>query len=923
MARLLHRLPALTLAALMASTAPAFADAADRARAAAARGELRAAQIEWRNAVREKPSDGAMRIGLAEASLMLGDAETAEREARAALQSGHDPDGTTTALLLRAYLAQGRAREVLADFPQTETPPATAGRIAAARALAHMILRDTDAARDSVALAQRLAPEAPEPGLAALALALAQGDRRAAEEQADRVLAAHPENNEAWLRKGSLQMDRGDRAGAIASFGRVIARAPADLPALLRRAEALLRNNQPEAAAKDLDAALAVMPNNSTAIYLRAMQLAGQRDWRGADAALQRIAPQLGTFPDGFLLLALAKAGLGQQAQAEDAARRHVARWPDDPRGARLLGGMAMSAGRHEEAAAVLGRATQNRPRDPALYEALAQAQAAAGRPAEAVTALEEALRLSPDNAALLTRLGVARLAAGDARGARGAVERSLGLGPAQAGAHEMLAAAALARGDLDAAAAELERLQPTARQGELAGVLDGTLRLIRLDLDGAYESFAGVVARHPTSLSGRLGLARVMVLREEAPAAVPLLGAVLRDRPDNTEAATRLAALAQSQGASAAPAEAALAAAQQAHPDVASLALIRANHLLQKREITTALSLLEAPALRNQRGAALPLARAGLHAAAEQFEAAETAARESLAEDPASVTARRQLAALLLRNGDRRGAESLLREGLRANPAEAGLQQALLGLLREALGPEAATTEATRLATAPNAPPNARALPGDLLMSQQRHAEAAAAYGSAQAASPAPLLLLRQASALRAAGQAEEGARLLADWLRNHPEDGAVLSALAQFDLLARRFPQAEARLRQLVAAAPEDAMALNNLAWVLGEQSEAKLAEARGFAERAYYLTPNANTADTLGWILARGGEPRLATMLLRQAVNAGGQPAAGYHLAYALNQAGDAAEARRVLTAVLASPTAFAERPAAERLRATLAN
>ncbi|WP_439596832.1 XrtA/PEP-CTERM system TPR-repeat protein PrsT [Falsiroseomonas sp.] len=917
-----HSLPALTLAALMAASVPAFADAQDRARTATARGELRAAQIEWRNAVREQPENGAMRMGLAEASLLLGDAETAQREARAALERGHDP-AAATALLLRSYLVQGRARDLLADFPEVQSPPAVAAQVATGRALAQLSLGDLAAARSSVTLAERLDAAALETSLAAVALAVAEGDRAAAEARVDRLLETHPEADEAWLRKGSLQMDRGDRAGAIASFGRVIARAPADVPARLRRADALLRSGDAAAAAADLDAVLAITPNHATALYLRAMQFVSQRNWAPADATLQRISAQLANFPDGFLLLALAKGGLGQRAQAEDAARRHVARWPDDPRGARLLAGMAMADGRHREAVAVLTRATQNRPRDAELYDLLARAQTAIGQPRRAVQALEEAARIAPGDAALLTRLAVARMAAGDARGAQGAAESALDLGPPQPGAREMLAAAALARGDLDAAAAELAQLDEAARHGEMAGVLVGTLRLVRLDLDGARAAFEGVLARRADSAPARLGLARVLVLQDAAAEAVPLLGAVLQAAPGNAEAAARLAALAQRQGPVAEAAEAALAVAQAAHPAAAPLALTRANLLLQRRDFSGAFAVLDTPPLRNQRGAALPLARSELHAAAGQFEAAETAAAEAMAEDPASLPARRQRALLQRRAGDARGAEALLREGLRASPGEPVLQQALLGMIRETGGPEAALAEAARMARQPQAGPQAPALPGDVLMGLQRHVAAAEAYAAAQAAVPSATLALREAAAWRAAGRMPEASRVLEEWVARHPEDPAAQSALAQLELMAGRQAPAEARLRRVVAAQPENALALNNLAWVLGEQDEARLAEARGFAERAYYLLPNAETADTLGWILARSGEPRLAVMLLRQAVAAGGQLGAGYHLAHALHQVGDAEGARRVLAPVLAAATAFPERAAAERLRATLAN
>jgi tetratricopeptide (TPR) repeat protein len=96
---------------------------------------------------------------------------------------------------------------------------------------------------------------------------------------------------------------------------------------------------------------------------------------------------------------------------------------------------------------------------------------------------------------------------------------------------------------------------------------------------------------------------------------------------------------------------------------------------------------------------------------------------------------------------------------------------------------------------------------------------------------------------------------------------------------------------------------------------------------AQRAYLMLPNADTADTLGWILARQGETERALALLRLAVNAPrpeGQPIdAGkvFRLAYTLRAAGQPQEALRLLEPVLASSGPFAERGAAERLVADL--
>ena len=58
-----------------------------------AQGDLKAAEIQLRNAIREAPQDPVLRARLAEVYLQLGDAVAAEREARAARErNGNEAD---------------------------------------------------------------------------------------------------------------------------------------------------------------------------------------------------------------------------------------------------------------------------------------------------------------------------------------------------------------------------------------------------------------------------------------------------------------------------------------------------------------------------------------------------------------------------------------------------------------------------------------------------------------------------------------------------------------------------------------------------------------------------------------------------------------------------------------------------------------
>ena len=92
----------------------------------------------------------------------------------------------------------------------------------------------------------------------------------------------------------------------------------------------------------------------------------------------------------------------------------------------------------------------------------------------------------------------------------------------------------------------------------------------------------------------------------------------------------------------------------------------------------------------------------------------------------------------------------------------------------------------------------------------------------------------------------------------------------------------------RQVVAADPGNAEALNNLAYLLAEYGN-QPAEALQYAQKAKELAPeNAAYSDTLGWILYRKGLYTLAVAELERAAATAGNPKWKYHLAMAYAKA-----------------------------------
>ncbi|MBT6276401.1 MAG: tetratricopeptide repeat protein, partial [Chromatiales bacterium] len=118
----------------------------------------------------------------------------------------------------------------------------------------------------------------------------------------------------------------------------------------------------------------------------------------------------------------------------------------------------------------------------------------------------------------------------------------------------------------------------------------------------------------------------------------------------------------------------------------------------------------------------------------------------------------------------------------------------------------------------------------------------------------------------------------------------------------------------------APDNVVALNNLAWVYQEFEDKRAIE---YAKRAYQLAGSSPVvADTYGWFLVLDGNLQQGLNVLKRAAE--GAPLSmeiRYHLAYALLRVGDEDEAMQLLDEVLASDQEFEAKKDARALRATL--
>jgi putative PEP-CTERM system TPR-repeat lipoprotein len=195
----------------------------------------------------------------------------------------------------------------------------------------------------------------------------------------------------------------------------------------------------------------------------------------------------------------------------------------------------------------------------------------------------------------------------------------------------------------------------------------------------------------------------------------------------------------------------------------------------------------------------------------------------------------------------------------------------------------------------------------GDQLVRQQKYKDAVALYEKAYGYEQDGRIVLAIHRTLLAAGLPRDADARLAQYRKEHPADLAATMYEAELNLSRKRYQAAAAGLEEILKAAPDSPVALNNLAWAY---SELKDPRALATAEKALKAAPDSPAIlDTIGWLLLGKGDTGRALPMLKRAASL--QPSNAtlrYHLAVALNKAGDKKAAKLELERLVSGGTPF---------------
>lgn len=858
---------ALLLALLLAGCGDRSVQQLDKARALLADDKRPAAIIQIKSLLQQKPDLGEARLLLGTVLLDGGEPVAAEIELRRALDL-QVPEPQVVPLLARALLATGQPAKLIAQYGQLSWPDA--GATAALKTLvaqAEATEGDLVAAGASIAQALRAVPDH-EPALRLQARATAvAGDLPGALAQVEALLKIHPDSADGWLLQGDLlARQRADPAQVIAAYRQALVVRADHAPSHGALIELHLAMRDTAAAQAQFDALHKLLPRHPLTLMHEGQLALLKGDLPRARELFQVL---LRAAPGNLLLLqsaALVELKLNAPAQAEVLLTKALQVAPGAVAARRMLAQSYLALGQPARALAAIEPLTGPGASDAQALALAAQAQLLSDQPDAAAALFERAAKLQPADPKIRTAIALTQLAKGrDDQGMAGLQAVAAADGGSTAdlaliSAHLRRKAYAEALAAVDA----LERKQPDQA---MPAHLRGQVRLAQRDIAAARRAFEQAVARDGRFFPAVAALARLDVAEAKPEDAKARFQALVQLDPKSGAARQALAQLASRGGASREEVAAMLEEAVQASPGDTARRLALVDHHLATYHPRAALVAAQTALAQTPDHFEL-LGRLGqAQVQLGELQQAIGSFSRMVTLQPKSPVGYLGLAEAQLAANDPAMAARSARRALEVSPGHLGAQQLAITADLRARQPAQALATAREVQRQRPQQAVGYLLEGEIEMVQKHWGPAVTVLQKATGLAEPAQAPVRLHEALRQAGRAADADALVARWLKEHPRDSLFLFYLGDMALAQKRLPEAEQRYQQVLAINPANALALNNVAWLMLQQQKPG---AGAYAERAVRAAPNRPALmDTLALAHAADGQPAKAIAVQQRAL------------------------------------------------------
>ena len=873
-----------------------------------AKNDSKAAVIQLKNVLQNKPDLAEARFLLGKAMLESGDATAAEVELRKAADLKYPADQLIP-LQAKVLLLLGQNHKVAEELAKSQlTSAESKADLQTSVGRAYLALGKPDAAQKAF---NEAIAEVPNHGPAIFGLArikAADRDIPGAIALLDSAIAKDGKLYEALQFKADLLSMQGKSAEAIDIYPQIIKIRPDYLPAYASLISRYMEAGNFDEAGKQLDAMKKVSSAHPQTTYVQAEFLYRQKKYK---EARESIAQHLKAFPTsipGQQLAGLIELELKSYATAENYLLTVLPKTPDLSMGRRALIMTYLRSGQPNKALGILQPVLDQIDNNSDMLALAGEVYMQNGEPEKASAYFAKSAALDPGNVRKQTSVALSHLAKGDIETAYKELE-SVALSDTGTKADMALVAAQLKGRRFDQALKSIAGLEKKQPENPLVDNLRGIAYLGKGDVKTAKQNFEKALAKNPAYFPAAASLARMDVAEKNFDSAKKRFESVVAKDPKSTQAWLALAELQAKSGAKAEEVADLIGKAVVADPTnvLARLELINLYIGIKepKKAVSAAqealVSLPDNPAILDAEGRALQ--------ASGDFNQALTTYGKLATLQPGSVQPYLRMAEIHWAAKNKEEAMRSLQKALTIKPDSLEVQRGIVMMELEANRPSQAVATARNIQKQNPKNPAGYAIEGDIHILSKSWRAAAEAYRNGIRQTDDVGLAVKLHAVLATQNEVPDEASKFAErWLSEHPKDSRFRLYLAESARGQKNYPEAIKHYRILLSEQPNNPALLNNFAWILGQTKDPKALE---YAEKAYKLaSEQPSVADTLGSLLVAKGDVSRGVELLKKAgSSAPKDQMIQLNLAKGLIKAGDKAEAKKLLEELAASGEKFA--------------
>lgn len=864
-----------------------------------AKNDNKAAVIQLKNALQQNPNLGEARFLLGKTLLDIGDTRGAEVELRKAHDLKYSPEQTIP-LLSKAMLGAGQAKKVIEEFGKTDSLSGESlASLKTTLSVAFLVQGNRDAAQSALSDALKAQPDF-APALLSLARnKVANRDLEGAQALVAQVLEKNPKNHDALLLNGSLQGVKSGTEAALNDYRKAIEAKPDFIAGHAAVITTLFQQQKFDEASTQIDALKKIAPKHPQTLYLDAQGSYQRKDFQGARSKLQDLLKFNPNNPTALQLAGAVEFQLRSYLQAETYLNKALAQAPELRLARRTLVSTYLRNGQAVKALNTLQPMLDKTENDTALLTLAGETYLQNGDPKKAEEYFAKASKLDPNDPGKKTSIALTHLVQGDVTGA---VEDLEQIAQSDKGFRADLALIAtfIQTNQPDKALKAIDSLEKKQPDNPSTHNLRAQTLLQKKDLVGARASYEAALKINPAFFPAAAGLAKIDLSEKKPDEAKKRFENVLAANPKSAPALLALAELkAATKGT---PEEVAglIGKAITSNPTEVTPRLALIQYYLSQKDTKKALGAANDAAAAIQDKPEIIEALGRTQQIAGDLNQALASYTKLATLQPASPVPLLRIAEAHIANKNKDEAGKTLKKALDIKSDLIEAQRGLILLALDAKKPNEALQIALQIEKQRPKESAGFVLEGDIHATSKNWNDSANAYRNALKRAPSSEVAVKLHSVLMASGNTQEATRMASTWQKEHPKDITLL--IHQGDVASSRkdYPLGAKYYQQALEIQPNNALVLNNLAWVSGELKAPKAME---YAEKANQLAPGQpQFMDTLAMLLAQKGETKKAIDLLRKALStAPNASLIQLNLAKVLISAGEKQEARKELEAL----------------------